>query len=92
MANNPLTMTPPGDEGVNKVKEYESKGAECHRLAETARTHFEKVAWVELRDDWIALAKEAKELALWINTDEAPLVSVSTSGWESAAFNDRKPS
>ena len=92
MAYNPLMMTPPGGEGENKAKEYESKGAECHQLAETAPTPSEKAAWVELRDDWIALAKEAKELTLGVKADEAPLVPVSTSGWESAAFNDRKPS
>jgi hypothetical protein len=73
MTYKPLTMRPPRLERSHKAKEYEAKGAECDKLAGVAFTPGERQAWVELRDDWIALAKEAKELSLWVEAAHVPL-------------------
>src|SRR3954453_4973343 len=73
MTYKPLTMRPPRLERTLKAKEYEAKGAECDQLAERAFTPFEKQAWIELRDDWVELAKEAKELSLWVEAVHVPL-------------------
>ena len=73
MTYKPLTMKPPRLERAHKAKEYEAKGAECDQLAERAFTPFERQAWIELRDDWVALAKETKELSLWVEAASVPL-------------------
>jgi len=72
MTYKPLTMRPPRLERSYKAKEYEARGAECDQLAERAFTPFEKQAWIELRDDWVELAKEAKELSLWVEAAHVP--------------------
>jgi hypothetical protein len=73
MTYKPLTMRPPRLERPHKAKEYEAKGAECDQLAGLAYTPGEKQAWIELRDDWVELAKEAQELSLWVEAANVPL-------------------
>ena len=62
----PLTTTPPRLERYQKAKAFDAKAAQCHQLAEQAPNALEKEAWVALRDDWLALAKEAVEPAVWV--------------------------
>jgi hypothetical protein len=63
MNNTSPIMTLSRFDHMNKANEYQTKAEHCYSMAKVACTEFEKQSWLELADDWIALAKESKELA-----------------------------
>jgi hypothetical protein len=58
----PLSVITPRVERQNRSTEYRAKAEACCRMADVAFTPLEKQAWIELADDWAALAQEAREL------------------------------
>lgn len=49
----------------SNLNRFVSEAKECVRRAEMAINSFDKEAWLQLAEDWMKLARAAKELDAW---------------------------